>query len=440
MTDHTLPHDDTAERTVLGAIIVDHAGVAVAQERLRPEDFYRDRHRLIFRAILDLAAAGKPPDAVVLRRHLEQAGQLEAVGGVAAISELMDGIPKAANVEHYAAIVAEAAVQRAIYRTASDVMRDVLESGSPSNEVLDRAVGALMGLQRTGETSRLEPVREAVREAADLLESLSRGPLLIGASYGLTDLDTQTGGMQRGELIVLAARPSVGKTAFALNVAAKLAAAGKRVAFFSLEMARVQLAMRLLCSQARVDTWMVRSGAVSGTDLERLVDAAGRVAAWPLAINDAFDVTLLDVRAKSRRYQSEGGLDLIVIDYLQLMRGDERAENRQAQVAKLSRGLKGVARDLNVPVMVLSQLNRESERRTDHRPQLSDLRESGAVEQDADTVLFLFKPHTYDESKPRDEVEVIVAKQRNGPVTVVSVHWDESTQRFNDLELHRVPA
>lgn len=432
-----LPYDDLAERTALGGAIVDNDQVPVLLDALTADDFYRESHRTVYRAIADLAATARAIDLVTLRHELDRTSHLEAIGGVQALSSLLDGIPRATNVGHYAAIVAEHALARETIRAACKVLEDA-QSGDTAAAVLDRAQQALFEVgQRRTRKRGLEPFRAALAEAVEFVARAKAGPAAgadaVNVGYGLSDLDSQTGGMLPGDLVVLAARPGVGKSALALHIAVEAAKRGQRTAVFSVEMGRSQLGLRALSTRAGLDGWRLRTGALSDFDFAQLEGVVLELAGLPLWVDDSAGVTVLDVRTRSRRLKAETGLSLVVVDYLQLMGTLGRVENRQVAVADLSRGLKAIARDLEVPVLCLAQLSRRAEER--ERPTLSDLRESGAIEQDADTVLFLLRPKmSGDANASETDAEVIVAKQRNGPLGEIAIHFDPTVQRFGDRE------
>lgn len=425
-----VPHDDVAEQAVIAAILVDGELLGQAAEIIDVADFFREKYRAVYRAMIALAADGRPIDLVTIKRILEAIGALETVGGVPGLASMTEGVPRSVNVAHYASIVAERAMARDLYKRASEIVADVLDSGDTAEIMLDRAEQAIFEIgERRRKRRGLEPVRVAALEAIEYLQRVKEGPLSGGVRYGLADLDQQTGGMNKSELVILAARPGLGKSSFGLHVAAAAADLGLKVAFFSMEMARSQLALRLFSSRAQVDGWTMRIGMASEYDMGKIDEQIPSIRDMALWIDDSGDLSLLDMRSKARRMKKDVGLDLIVADYLQLMRG-AKAESRQQQVADLSRGLKVLAKELDIPILCLAQLNREVEKRADHRPQLSDLRESGAIEADADSVLLLYREAVHNQSAPADLCEVIVAKQRHGPIGVVKVRFEQSTQRF----------
>lgn len=426
-----MPHDENAERAVLGGCMVDNDRWPIAADALREEDFYRDGHRRIFATLGALSASGKPLDLLVIRDALRTSGELEAVGGAAYLAALMDGVPRSVNVEHYAAIVKGKATLRSLARAAQSILEECLNEDDEPRILLDRAAQRVFELEQGQSTRRgLESIEVALGKAAEQLAAVYEGRSVAGVSYGFTDLDRLSGGMGRGDLVILAARPSVGKSAFALHVGKSAALRGEPVAFFSLEMADAQIGARLLQSEGGVDTFRIRSGFATDADWNAITAAVQRLKSAPLYVADTPAATLLEIRAQCRRLKAERGLSLVIADYLQLL-GGPRTENRQAQVAEFSRGLKALARDLDVPVLALAQFSREAEK--DGKPQLRHLRESGAIEQDADVVLALYR-----EERPRDApddgpIEVLILKQRNGPIGTVRVYFDPRLQRFADF-------
>jgi replicative DNA helicase len=440
MSDRTLPHDLDAEKSVLGAILINNQAFNQAAEVIDAEDFYRDAHRRIFEKMVGLTDRGNPVDLLTLKDELGRSGDLDEVGGPAYISALTDGVPRSANVEYYAKIVKEKSTLRRLIQSASDVLGRAYEAEQDADVLLDEAERAIFQIAEHRLRSGFVPVSELVQSGYQLIEQLQehRG-LVTGVPSGFVDLDEMTSGFQKADLVIVAARPSMGKTSFVLNIAMHCGVeAGKSIGIFSLEMSKEQLFMRMLTSEARVDAHRFRGGFLGEQDYARLVDAFARMHDAKVFIDDTPSVGILEMRAKSRRLKLEHGLDLLVVDYLQLMQGRGRFENRQQELASISRALKILAKELNVPILALSQLSRAPEARGDHRPQLSDLRESGALEQDADVVLFIFREEMYSpegERSPEVEgtAEIIIGKQRNGPTGTVRLAFLKQYTRFENL-------
>ena len=431
------PQNLEAEQAVLGAVLLSDTALPalIIDERLRPEDFYRESHGLIYRAMLDLHQVGRPVDEIALVEHLKQAGLLEQVGGHAAIDLLSAPVPAVAHVRHYARIVRENAMLRRLLNAAYDIQSQVHSHEAPPRELVDMAERAILEVAHEDSRKDFRAVQDVLFAELDKLEQLSReGKAITGTPSGFDDLDAVTGGFQPGNLIILAARPSMGKSALMANFCENAALdQGKAVALFSLEMSESELAQRFIASQASVRGEDLRKGRVPASRWTTIVKASERLAAAPLFVDDSSDLSVLDVRAKARRLaqQQADGLGLIVIDYLQLMRADGSIESRVEQVGQISRGLKTLARELDVPVIALSQLNRGVEQRTDKRPVLSDLRESGAIEQDADLVMFIYRDEYYDRESDREGIaDLIIAKHRNGALATVELTFQKDYPRF----------
>jgi replicative DNA helicase len=431
------PHNLEAEQSVLGAILLsDRAFYPVAvEDRLRPDDFYREAHRIVYAAMLDLHDRGDPIDIVTLTEHLRQGGRLEEVGGEAALHALAASPPAIGHVRHYAEIVRGNALERALLSTVYDVQASVLERASSPRELVEQAERAILEVADDGRRQEFKVVGDILDVELDKLHRLSKeGTALTGTPSGFKDLDELTGGFQPGNLIVIAARPGMGKSALVTNIAENAAIDnGRAVALFSLEMSESELAQRFIASQARIKGDELRKGKVAESRWPKILEVSQRLSHARLFVDDTSDLGSLEVRAKARRLHSKepNGLGLVIVDYLQLMRADGRTENRAEQVGQMSRGLKILARELNVPVIALSQLNRNVEARTDKRPLLSDLRESGAVEQDSDLVMFIYRDDYYnDESEHEGEAELIVAKHRNGPLDKVRLTFRAEYPKF----------
>jgi len=443
--DRGMPASIDAERSILGSILLDNFLYNQAAETLKADDFALDSHRRIYSRMMELAEHSKPIDIVTLAEELARRKEVESVGGVAYISSLTDGLPRRPNIEHYVKIVRDKSMLRALIHTASTAIARASEQAETADEILDSTEAAIFSLADDRVQRGFVGITEIVKESFGSIDQLyERGQRITGLATHYERLDELTSGLQPSDLIIIAARPSMGKTAFAINIAENAAVRdGKTVGVFSLEMSRESLLLRLLCSQAMVDSHKLRTGFLGRDDHQKLVDALGRLGEAPIFIDDTPGISLHEMRAKARRLKaSQNGLDLIVVDYLQLMAaapiGGKRFENRTQEVSAISRGLKGLAKELRCPVVALSQLSRAPESRGgDHRPQLSDLRESGSIEQDADVVMFIFREEVYNRDNPELEgmAEIIVAKQRNGPTDMVKLAFIKRSTRFENLAM-----
>jgi len=436
--ERALPHNLEAERSILGAVLLDNHFLNAAVERIRTDDFFLPQHRYIFERMVQLAEKNQAIDTVTLMEDLTRRGELEAAGGIAYLSTLADGLPRITNVDHYARIVKEKAVLRNLIHSASAIQEQALAAGDDADVILDRAESIIFQLAEDRVKSGLVGVKELVRDNFERLEKIfSEGRRITGLATGYVSLDNETSGLQPSELIVLAARPSMGKTALALNIAENVALRQRQpVAVFSLEMSKESLLLRLLASESRVDSHKFRTGHLGHDDWNKITRSLTDLAEAPLWIDDSASSTVLEMGAKARRLKRDRGLSMMVVDYLQLVipSGSGRQSNRQEEVASISRGLKGLAKELKVPILVLSQLTRAPER-DDRKPQLSDLRESGAIEQDADVVLFINRPNFYKTDLPEEErarAELIIAKQRNGPTGLLNFVFLSRHTRFEE--------
>ena len=416
-----LPHNLEAERSILGAVLLDNHSLNAAVEKIRAEDFFLPQHRQIFQRMIQLAENQQAIDVVTLMDDLSRRGELDSAGGVPYLSQLADGLPRATNVEHYARIVKEKAVLRNLAYSAAAIQEQALAGGDDADVILDRAESTIFQIAEDRVRAGLIGVKELVRDNFERLERIfSEGRRITGLATGYPGLDNETAGLQPSELVILAARPSMGKTALALNIAENVAVRNRQpVAVFSLEMSKESLLMRMLASEARVDAHKFRTGHIGREDWNKITHALGSLGDAPLWIDDSASSTVLEMGAKARRLKRDRGLSLMIVDYLQLVvpTNTGRGTNRQEEVSSISRALKGLAKELKVPVVVLSQLTRAPERE-ERKPQLSDLRESGAIEQDADVVLFINRPNFYKSDLPEEDrakAELIIAKQRNGP-------------------------
>jgi len=439
----TLPHNAEAERTVLGAVLVDNQAFNSAAEILGREDFYREAHRRIFAAMASLAERSQPIDLVTLKDELARQSALEAVGGPAYLASLVDGVPRMTSVEHWSRLIKEKAVLRNLIHAGTRIVTSCYEAEDEAAVLLDRAEKSIFDIAERRIRAGFVAMSEIVKESFRTIDQLSQSKdVVTGLATGFVDIDEMTSGLQKGELVIVAARPAMGKTSFCLNVAQHVAMrAGETVGFFSLEMSKEQLALRLLCADARIDAHRLRTGKLNEKDWARLAKAYTDLAQSRIFIDDSATISPLEMRAKCRRLKAEHGLGLIVVDYLQLVTSSGRVENRQQELSAISRSMKGLAKELACPVIALSQLSRAPEARTDRRPQLSDLRESGAIEQDADIVMFIFREEEY---KPSDEnrgiAEIIIGKQRNGPTGSRKLAFIKEFTRFENLEWRGGPS
>ena len=437
-TERLPPQSREAERSVLGSMLRDNGVIPVVVQLLRPsgEDFYADAHQKIFQAIISLNdKGGQPVDIVLLAEELKQRGQVEDVGGYAYLGELWDAAPTAANAEYYAKIVRDRALVRNLIHAGTEILRDAYDQAQPADELLEQAERRILDVAQMGIMGQTITLEEALREAYDRIDANSANEKSItGISTGYTDLDEITAGLQNSELVIVAARPSVGKTAFALNITRNIVVEeGPPVFFVSLEQSRIELAERLLCCQARVDSHKLRKGVLSSDDMQKLIEAGGVLRNAKLFIDDTPGQGMLRIAANARRLLLRHHIKLVVIDYLQLIEPENRKDPRQEQVAQISRRLKFLARELKIPVVALAQVNRSSEDRQDHRPRLADLRESGSIEQDADTVMMLHRPDRYEPGQNEGVVEVIIAKQRNGPTGEITLAYIKQFMRFDNF-------
>ena len=433
------PQNLEAEQSVLGSILLDNEVYAAIEGIVGAHHFYKEGHRKIFRSMEKLSNRNEPIDLVTLTEELRQTGELEGIGSVPYLIGLADSVPTAAYAENYARIVVEKAVLRDLIGASGQIMQVAYDQAMPLEQVLDKAEASIFELSSTKRAHNFQSMGGLVSDTFAYINELFANPDPVsGLRTGFKELDVLTAGLQPSSLNVLAARPAMGKTAFALTIALNVALREKKtVGIFNLEMSAVQLVTRMLCSEARVDMSRVRNGQLSDRDFQRLADTAGRLAEANIYIDDNADLSVMELRSRARRLMAEHGLGLIVIDYLQLMSGNSRlggGENRQQEISTISRGLKVLARELDIPVLALSQLSRAVEARPNKRPLLSDLRESGSIEQDADLVSFIYRDEYYDpQSEKQGIAEIIIGKQRNGPVGTVELQFHNAHVRFNDL-------
>ncbi|HHW19193.1 MAG TPA: replicative DNA helicase [Firmicutes bacterium] len=432
------PQNIEAEESVIGSMLIEKNAMLTALEILSPEDFYKESHRIIFRRIAEMADKMEAVDLVTLSEKLRAEGELDRVGGMAELARLANFVPTAANVEYYAKIVAEKAVLRRLIAAATEIAASAYSGQGEVDEILDKAEETIFQIAQRRATQSYVPLKDVLVETLEKLEYLAshRGET-VGLPSGLGDLDRLTSGFQPSDLIILAARPSVGKTSLGLNIARNVAIkTDLPVVIFSLEMSKEQVAQRLLCSEAAINSQKLRTGFLDEDEWRRLSMALGRLGEAKIFIDDTPSLSVMELRTRCRRVKAEHGLGLVVIDYLQLMRPSRRQENRQQEISEISRSLKGLARELDVPVLAMSQLSRAVEQRQDRRPLLSDLRESGAIEQDADLVMFLY---TDAELEQQNSIELIIAKQRNGPTGSFKLFFSREICRFEDLDVVHTP-
>ena len=440
--DRQPPYSEDAEQAVLSAMLMDQDAIVRAAEMVDDSMFYAERHRRVFRAMVSITERGSVVDPLTLADELQRRGELEAAGGKDYIGYLVDAVPTAANVEYHAEIVREKAILRTLIQVSTQVVHDAFSGMSTAVELLDQAESKIFQVSQQRKPDGFTRIKELLWPTMERIEALQRGGKTVtGVASGFNDLDELTSGFQPADLVIVAARPSMGKTAFTLNIAQHAAIEDNvPVAFFSLEMSKESLVQRMLTSEARVDSQRLRRGMLRDDDFPRLARAAGILSSAPIWIDDSPGITLLEMRSKARRLRADAAVGLIIVDYLQLMQGPTSAENRQQEVSMISRGLKALAKELNVPVVALSQLSRAPEQRTgEHKkPQLSDLRESGAIEQDADVIMFLYRQEMYDGPVDNNgnslegKAELIVGKQRNGPTGNVNLYFQKQYTRFEN--------
>ncbi|MCC6445174.1 MAG: replicative DNA helicase [Armatimonadetes bacterium] len=435
------PQNLEAEQSTLGAMMLERPAIEKAVEILRPEDFYWEHHQDIFSAIVDIADRDEPVDLITLTNQLRVTGKLDRIGGVEYVETVLDAVPSAANIEYYAKIVEQKAILRRLIGVASDVLGQAYGTVEDVDELVDRAERMIFGVAQRRVGQYFSPLRPLLTESFERIEhiSMNKGGT-TGVETGFTDLNYITSGLQPSDLVILAARPSMGKTSLAMGIGQHV---GKQLpaAIFSLEMSKEQLAMRMICSEARVDAHRLRTGYLTDDDFSKIARAVDQLWDARIFIDDSPDCSVMEMRAKCRRLKAEQGeLGLIVVDYLQLIRGHTRSENRNTEITEIARSLKSMARELKVPVMALSQLSRAVERREDKHPMLSDLRESGSIEAEADVVMFIYRPKYYDQKgeispesqQEGEEAEIIIAKQRNGPTGTVRVTFIPKYAKFEN--------
>lgn len=435
----SLPQNIEAEQSVLGSMILDKTSIAEAAEVLRGDDFYRENHKLIFNAIIGLYQRDIPVDMITLIEHLRSTEKLEGAGGITYITEISNSVPSTANLNSYINIVKEKSILRRLIKSSTEIIEDSYNQQDDVPKVLDSAEKKIFDIAQNTVVTDFESLSNVLERGFLEIERLynNKGEV-TGVPSGFPELDAKTSGFQKGDMILIAARPSMGKTTFALNLAEYAALrASKSIVVFSLEMSKEQLAYKLLCSEANVDMLKLRTGNLEDSDWDNIARASGPLAEAQIYIDDTAGISVMEMRSKCRRIKIEHGIDMIIIDYLQLMTGS--GESRQQEVSEISRSIKALAKEMQCPVIALSQLSRAPEQRTDHRPMLSDLRESGSIEQDADLVMFLYRDEYYNkETEEKNVAECIIAKQRNGPTGTVKLAWLGQFSKFGRLDIiHR---
>jgi replicative DNA helicase len=430
------PQNIEAEQSILGGVLIENDALNTVVEFLEDGDFYREAHQKIFKCMITLSEKNEPLDLITLTNELKKKKELEEIGGASYLAGLVESVPTAANIAYYAKIVKEKSILRKLISTATAIVTQSYQEGKNLEDFLDEAEQAIFRISENQVRPAFYPIKEIVKESFKVIERLyEKKELITGVPSGFKDLDRKTAGFQNADLIIVAGRPSMGKTALCLNIAQHAAINAKiPTAIFSLEMSKEQLAIRMLCSEARVDSARLRSGFLGESDWPKLTMAAGALSDAPIFIDDSAAISVLELRAKARRLKADRGLGLVIVDYLQLMRGRSGAERREQEISEISRSLKALAKELNIPVIAISQLSRKAEDRPGRRPQLSDLRESGAIEQDADVIIFIYRDEVYNpDSDQRGTAEVIIGKQRNGPTGKADLSFISEFTTFKDL-------
>lgn len=434
-----MPHDTEAEKSVIGSMLMDKEAIRVAADALVRDDFYTGQYGILFEAMVELEKEGKPADIVQVQDKLKKMGAPEEIAGVDFLRDIFNYLPTSANIKHYTKLVKDNSVLRKLIKTVQTIENDCYEGRKEIDNLLYEAEKSVTAVTQSGGSEEFTPISDVVMEALDKMEAAAKaGGKITGIPTGFKHLDYKTAGLQNSDFILVAARPSMGKTAFVLNIAQHVAVKNKTTtAIFSLEMSKVQLVNRLISMESKVDSKNIRTGNMSAAEWTSVSEGASRVGESSLIIDDTPGISIAALRSKCRKFKRDNNLGLIIIDYIQLMTGGGRNESRQQEVSEISRALKGVARELNVPVIALSQLSRAVEARENKRPMLSDLRESGAIEQDADVVMFIYRDEYYNKDKPENKgkAEIIISKQRNGPTGTVDLAWIGDLTKFADLEV-----
>ncbi len=431
-----LPHSVEAEQSVIGSMIMDREAIVVASEIITSDDFYGKQYATLFEAMVELNNDGLPVDLVTLQDKLKEKGVPQEVSSLEFIRDIVNAVPTSANIKHYANIVAEKSVLRKLIKLNEEISNTCYAGTEPLDVILEETEKKTFNLVQRRNTGEFVPIRQVVMNVMDQIEKASHNKgTVTGIETGFVDLDYKTAGMQPSDLVLIAARPSMGKTAFVLNIAEHVAFKNNEcVAIFSLEMSKEQLVNRMMSLQSRVESQKMRTGNLDDSEWEKLIETAGVIGKSNLIIDDTPGISIADLRSKCRKYKLEHGLKMIIIDYLQLMSGSGKSDSRQQEISDISRSLKSLARELHVPVLALSQLSRAVEQRPDHRPMLSDLRESGAIEQDADVVMFIYRDDYYNKDTEKKGIaEIIIAKQRNGPIGTVELVWLPEYTKFANL-------
>ena len=432
-----LPHSVEAEQSVIGSMIMDRDAIVVASEIITSDDFYGKQYGVLFDAMLELNNEGRPVDIVTLQDRLKEKNVPPEMSSLEFIRDLVTVVPTSANIKHYATIVAEKSTLRKLIRLNEEIANTCYAGNENLEYILEDTEKRVFDLVQRRNSGEFVPIREVVMNAMDKIEKASRNNgVVTGIPTGFIDLDYRTAGMQPSDLVLIAARPSMGKTAFVLNIAQHVAfKQNQTVAIFSLEMSKEQLVNRLFALESQVDSQSIRTGQLNDMDWEKLIESAGVIGKSNLIIDDTPGISISELRSKCRKYKLENNLSMIIIDYLQLMSGSGKTDSRQQEISDISRSLKAIARELSVPVLALSQLSRAVEQRPDHRPMLSDLRESGAIEQDADVVMFIYRDDYYNhDTEKKDVAEIIIAKQRNGPIGTIELAWIPKYTKFANLQ------
>lgn len=432
-----LPHSDEAEQAVIASMLMDKDAVVTAVDMLEKDDFYSTRYGILFEAMDQLSKEGKPADLIQVQDRVRQNGAPPEVSGMEFLREILSSVPTSANIRHYAEIVKNKSILRRLIKTAQTIENECYESKDNIENILYNAEKNITGVTQSGSSEEIQPISEVVIEALDRMQAAAKaGGKITGIATGFTDLDYKMAGLQNSDLVLVAARPSMGKTAFVLNIAQYVSVKhNTTTAIFSLEMSKLQLVNRIISMESKVDSKNIRTGNLSPAEWSNIAEGASNVGTSHIIIEDTPGISVAELRSKCRKFKRDNNLGLIIIDYIQLMSGGGKSESRQQEVSEISRALKGVARELNVPVIALSQLSRSVESRPDKRPMLSDLRESGAIEQDADVVMFIYREDYYKKDTDRPGVaEIIIAKQRNGPTGTVELGWIADFTKFVNLE------
>jgi replicative DNA helicase len=430
------PHDAEAEKAVISSMFIDREAAGIAMESLKADDFYRPDNQQVFEAALELYSSGEPIDIITVKNKLEEKGVFDQIGGINAIAQIASSVGSSVNIKNYVKIVKDKSVLRELIKTSSNISQQCFEGKENINYIVEKAEQGIFNIMQGRDSSGVYHIKDIAVSAFERIEDIYKNKgHLTGVPTGFTDFDAKTAGLQPSDLILIAARPSMGKTAFALNIAQNAAIRNDvSVAIFSLEMSREQLVNRMLCSEAMIDAQKLRTGELEDDDWPKLIQALGPLSQANIYIDDTPAISPMEIRSKCRKLKLEKGLDLVLVDYLQLMSSDSKIDSRQQEISEISRSLKAIARELNVPLIALSQLSRACETRSDHHPMLSDLRESGAIEQDADVVAFIYRDEYYfPDTDAKNQAELVIAKQRNGPTGTVNLAWLGQYTKFANL-------